>query len=41
MEDAPEALLAYDLRAAACLGAGRHEQALDDALRCTTLNPEW
>lgn len=38
---APESFLAYDLRAAACLGAGRQEQALEDALRCTTLNPEW
>ncbi len=39
--EAPGGFLAYDLRAACCLAAGRHEQALDDAMRCTKLNPEW
>lgn len=38
---APEGFLAYDLRAGACLASGRYEQALDDAMRCTKLAPEW
>lgn len=40
-EEAPGSFLAFDLRAACCLAAGRHEQALEDALRCTMLNPDW
>lgn len=37
----PDSFIVYDLRAAACLHSGRHEQALDDAMHCTKLNPEW
>ena len=37
----PDSFLAYDLRAAACLAAGQFPQALEDALRCTALAPEW
>lgn len=33
--------LALDLRAACCLQRGRHDLALDDAMQCTKLNPEW
>jgi tetratricopeptide (TPR) repeat protein len=40
-EEQPGSFLAYDLRAACSLQAGRHEQALDDAMHCTKLNPDW
>ncbi|KAL4421061.1 hypothetical protein ABPG77_001356 [Micractinium sp. CCAP 211/92] len=33
--------LALDLRAACCLQRGRHDLALDDAMQCTKLNPDW
>lgn len=37
----PGGHLAFDLRAACCLASGRHEAALDDAMQCTKLCPEW
>ena len=37
----PEHFALYELRATYCLHAGRHEEALSDALRCTDLNAEW
>ncbi len=40
-EEAPQGWLAYDLRALCCLQMGRHQQALEDAMRCTQLNPDW
>ena len=40
-EEAPQGWLAFDLRALCCLQTGRHQQALEDAMRCTQLNPEW
>lgn len=40
-EEAPQGWLAFDLRALCCLEMGRHPQALEDALRCTQLNPDW
>lgn len=40
-EKAPQGWLAFDLRALCCLQMGRHQQALEDAMRCTQLNPEW
>ena len=41
LEEQPGSCLAYDLRAACSLQAGRFEQALDDAMHCTKLSPEW
>ncbi|KAI3430257.1 hypothetical protein D9Q98_004853 [Chlorella vulgaris] len=39
--DKPDGFIVFDLRAACCLHSGKHEQALDDAMQCTKLNPEW
>jgi predicted Zn-dependent protease len=39
--DKPDSFIVFDLRAACCLHSGKHEQALDDAMQCTKLNPEW
>lgn len=40
-EEQPGSWLALDLRAACWLQQGQHERALDDALQCTKLRPEW
>lgn len=37
----PQDFLLYDLRAACCLHTHQAEQALDDAMLCTKLNPDW
>jgi tetratricopeptide (TPR) repeat protein len=37
----PGSFIVFDLRAACCLHSGKHDQALDDALLCTKLNPDW
>lgn len=37
----PQGFMLYDLRAACSLHTGKLEQALDDAMYCTKLNPEW
>lgn len=37
----PDSFIVFDLRAACSLHSGRHDEALDDALLCTKLNPDW
>ena len=37
----PEDYIAYDLRSLCALHSGDYQQALTDALQCTTLNPSW
>lgn len=37
----PESYIAYELRALCALHCSDYPQALSDAVRCTTLNPQW
>ena len=41
MQGAPEHYLLYDLRALCLLHASQAQGALDDAMQCTKLRPDW
>lgn len=37
----PDSYIAYDLRSLCAMHCNDHQQALSDAMQCTTLNPKW
>lgn len=41
MLHSPGQFMLHDLRAGCCLQTWQYQQALEDALQCTTLNPSW
>ena len=41
IHSAPSTSIYYDLRAACLLHSNNVTQALDDAMNCTKLNPDW